>query len=267
MTETKKEKKDCYTKVAVCQMVLSVLLLLTVFLVRSDGVREDYGRIMSRTITKKDFTAIAASVKNYLFNESAARYVFSERKTDETPGEDFYEITTEGLTEEYFSDGELQAETEAMGGADLKKSEVPWNCSFSPLKLTSPIITPVENGRYTSYFGFRVNPITGEYGFHTGLDIAAKEGTIIRAALSGKVEKVGEDSRAGKYILLSHQNGLSTFYCHCSEVIAEEGANIRQGETIALVGSTGMSTGPHLHFEIRKNNIRYDPLKVLQNAA
>lgn len=266
MTERKKENKDSYTKVAVCQLILCGLLLLSVFFLKSDGMREDYFRIMSYTITREDFTAIAETVKNYLINESAVRDVFSESKAGEIPEEDYYETPTEDLNEEYFSYDEMYEETKAVGGADLKKSEVPRNCSFLPLKLTSPIIAPVENGRYTSFFGFRVNPITKEYGFHTGLDIAAKKGTVIRAALSGRVEKVGEDSRAGKYIKLSHQNGLSTFYCHCSEIIAEEGANIRQGETIALIGSTGMSTGPHLHFEIRKNNIRYDPLKVLQNA-
>lgn len=263
MTETKKEKKDCYTKVSVCQLFLCALLLLAVFFLKSDGMREDYGRIMSRTITKDDFTAIAETVKDYLINESAVRNVFSESKSGEFTVEYSGVISGEDFTDEDFSDDE----TEAMGGADLKKSEVPSNCSFLPLRLTTPIIVPVENGRYTSCFGFRVNPITKEYGFHTGLDIAVNEGTPIRAALSGSVAETGEDERAGKYIKLLHQNGLLTFYCHCSEVLAEEGANIRQGETIALVGSTGMSTGPHVHFEIRKNNIRYDPLKVLTDAA
>ena len=267
MTESKKEKKDSYTRVSVCQLIMCALLLLAVFSLKSDGMREDYGRIMSYTITKEDFTAIAETVKHYLLNESAVRDVFSESDTEKTTEEDSDEIPVEDFSEEDVLSDELYEETDAIGGADLKKSEVPYNCSFAPLKLTTPIISPVENGRYTSYFGFRVNPITEEYGFHTGLDIAAGKGTLIRAALSGTVEKVGEDSRAGKYIMLSHQKGLLTFYCHCSEILAEEGANIRQGETIALVGSTGMSTGPHLHFEIRKNNIRYDPLKVLQNAA
>ena len=75
---------------------------------------------------------------------------------------------------------------------------------------------------------------------------------------------MGEDSRAGKYIFLTHDDGYVTFYCHCSEILAEVGAVIRQGETIALVGSTGWSTGPHLHFEVRKNNIRYNPLYILE---
>jgi murein DD-endopeptidase MepM/ murein hydrolase activator NlpD len=224
-------------------------MLISVFFLKSDGVIEDYSRIMSYSVTTDDFTAIAETVKNYILNESAIKEVFSE-----------------GLSEEYIYD-ESYEDVTAAGGEDVRISTIPDNCSFLPLKLTTPMIKPVENGRYTSYFGFRVNPITKEYGFHTGLDIAAKMGTIIRAALSGSVVEVGEDERAGKYIKLSHQNGLVTFYCHCDEILAEEGANIRQGETIAVVGSTGMSTGPHLHFEVRKNNLRYDPLKVLSDDS
>lgn len=249
MKESKKDNKDYYSRVAVTQLLLCVFLLFSVFLLKSDGMREDYRRLMSHTVTTDDFTAIAETVKNYFLNESAIRAVFSE-----------------GTTEEYVSDEAYEDET-AAGGEDVGKSAVPDNCSFLPLKLTTPMLSPIENGRYTSYFGFRVNPITKEYGFHTGLDIAAKKGSLIRAALSGRVLETGEDNRAGKYLKLSHQNGLVTFYCHCDEVLAEEGANIRQGETIALVGSTGMSTGPHLHFEVRKNNLRYDPLKVLHDAA
>ena len=119
------------------------------------------------------------------------------------------------------------------------------------------------SGPYTSYFGARTNPITGVDSFHTGLDIAAAQGTKIKAAYSGVVRKVGEDSRSGKYIYLTHENGVETLYCHCSAVLAEQGASIRQGETIALVGSTGWSTGPHLHFEFHKNGERLDPLPIL----
>ena len=129
---------------------------------------------------------------------------------------------------------------------------------------TAKIVAPVDSSRYTSQFGYRINPITNVRAFHTGLDIAAPLGTKIKAAYNGTVSKTGEDSHSGKYIFLTHANGLETFYCHCSEIIAEKGAKIRQGETIALVGSTGWSTGPHLHFEIHKNGKRLDPLPFLQ---
>ena len=136
-------------------------------------------------------------------------------------------------------------------------------------KVSKPkkLISPVEDGRYTSYFGERTDPISEGYDYHKGLDIGADEGDRIRAVYDGIVLSVGEDSRSGNYIFLEHKNGYVTFYCHCSEILAEEGTVIRQGETIALVGSTGYSTGPHLHFEIRKNGESIDPLPFIENAG
>lgn len=273
-------EKDYYSRVIICQIVLCILLLLFVFFFRSDGVKKDFHNLMSKTITSEDFTSLAEVLKNYFHSESSLRSVFGYEVTDssEETAEEADEDITEYMGEKESSESanDLEENTTdltndekepsfASGGEDIAKADVPANCTFAPLKLTAPILNPIENGRYTSPFGFRTNPITGEYGFHTGLDIAAAEGTRIRAAFSGTVTKIGEDSRAGKYIFLTHDDGLVTFYCHCSEIVAELNANIRQGETIALVGTTGWSTGPHLHFEVRKDNIRYDPLKLLEN--
>ena len=121
----------------------------------------------------------------------------------------------------------------------------------------------VRSGRVSSPFGRREDPFTGEASLHSGLDIAAAQGSPISAAFYGTVTKVGEDEIAGKYIRLTHADGLETFYCHCSEILAPMNAVIRQGETIALVGSTGMATGPHLHFEVRINGLKYDPARLL----
>ena len=148
------------------------------------------------------------------------------------------------------------------GGKDLSTYKAKEGTTFSPTETTAPIVKPVS-GSYTSYFGYRTNPITGNNTFHTGIDIAAAQGTKIKAAYPGTVRKTGEDSRSGKYIYLTHSNGFETLYCHCSKILAEEGAVIRQGETVALVGSTGWSTGPHLHFEVHKNGTRLDPLPIL----
>ena len=151
------------------------------------------------------------------------------------------------------------------GGEDMKLYKAEANTSFAPFVTTDKVLSPIANGRYTSYFGYRTNPITGEWSFHTGLDIAAEKGTPIRAALSGKITRTGEDSRAGKYVFITHSDGFVTFYCHCSEILVEENMVINRGETIARVGSTGWSTGPHLHFEIRCNGIRLNPLWALED--
>ena len=152
-----------------------------------------------------------------------------------------------------------------VGGEDIPVYKATENASFAPFVMTDKLLSPIECGRYTSYFGYRTNPITGEWSFHTGLDIAAEKGTPIRAALKGRVTKIGEDSRAGKYVFITHSDGFVTFYCHCSEILVEENMNINRGETIARVGSTGWSTGPHLHFEIRRDGIRLNPLWALED--
>ena len=247
-------KKDSFNKITLCQFILCIILLFAIFLFRNENVKDDYRRLMSFSFTKDDFTAIASSVRDYFYNESALKEVFAP-VTEET------ETTTETTIET------TETEETPSGGEDIDKNEVPSNCSFESPKLNEEMIKPLENGRYTSVFGYRINPITNKKGFHTGLDIAAESGTKIRAVLDGVVTETGEDTTAGKYIYLEHQNGLTTLYCHCSEILAEKGAVIRQGETVALVGSTGMSTGPHLHFEVIEEGVKTDPYPLLENAS
>ncbi len=264
--DEKEKKKDYYTHVMICQIVLTGLLFLlySVFVSPSDSAKNE---LLSRLNNEMFDTAeLISAAKDYL-SDGGAWAVFGDNVT--------YESTETTKTEETdvrkqeaareITDETTAANLSGTGGEDMKIYEAAKNTSFARFKTTAPAINPIENGRYTSYFGYRVNPITGEFSFHTGLDIAAKEGTKIRAAYGGKVTRIGEDDRAGKYIFLTHDDGLVTFYCHCSEITAEQGAVIRQGETIARVGSTGWSTGPHLHFEIRKENIRYNPIFILEN--
>ena len=135
------------------------------------------------------------------------------------------------------------------GGEDIALYEATDNVCFAPIETTVDICLPVE-GEFTSRFGYRTHPITGKFGIHNGLDIAAHEGTKISAAFNGVVEEVGYNKVRGNYILVAHGGETKTLYMHCSEVIAPEGAVVRQGEIIALVGNTGWSTGAHLHFSI-----------------
>ena len=128
--------------------------------------------------------------------------------------------------------------------------------------VVNAMMKPV-NGTISSTFGMRINPITHKNEIHTGLDIAAPYGTKISAALGGKVKSVGWDSGYGNYIIISHNSGLETLYGHCSKIIAKVNQVVKKGDTIALVGSTGMSTGPHCHFEIRLNGTRLNPSWIL----
>jgi murein DD-endopeptidase MepM/ murein hydrolase activator NlpD len=121
-----------------------------------------------------------------------------------------------------------------------------------------PDVLPVD-GRVSSVFGSRKDPIRGTQRDHHGLDIAAPEGTDIRAVRDGVVRFADEMGGYGQIVIVDHGDGLETRYAHCSELIVQEGEKIRAGERIALVGSTGRSTGPHLHFEARQNGDPVDP--------
>jgi murein DD-endopeptidase MepM/ murein hydrolase activator NlpD len=153
------------------------------------------------------------------------------------------------------------APSTAIGGETLPAAT---GLSFAPLWISTPAVTPVV-GRISSPFGLRVHPFTGVLGYHTGTDIAAAEGTPIRAAWSGTVvAAVLGDATAGNYLVLDHGGGFRSFYGHASVLLVGEGDSVTAGDTIAKVGNTGESTGPHLHFEIRLNGVKYNALSILE---
>jgi len=115
----------------------------------------------------------------------------------------------------------------------------------------SAFLKPVT-GWLTSGFGYRRDPFTKEMHFHRGIDLAAPAGTTVRAALDGKVIVVGYDSVLGNYILIRHQISYSSLYGHLSQIWVKRGSTVTRGQRIGTVGNTGKSTGPHLHFEIRR---------------
>lgn len=120
-------------------------------------------------------------------------------------------------------------------------------------------IYPV-NGPITSSFGYRVHPIRGTTRFHSGIDFGVGYGTPILAADNGVVIHSGWYGGYGNCIIINHGGGYSTLYAHCSQLYLGNGASVRQGQTVATVGSTGMSTGPHLHFEVRHFGTPINPM-------
>lgn len=126
-------------------------------------------------------------------------------------------------------------------------------------------IYPLLNYKNTnSGFGYRIDPITGEKGaLHGGMDFAAPRGTEIRAAADGVVTTVANNSILGNYIEISHNGRIKTLYGHSSKLIAVEGQEVKQGDVIALVGTTGKSTGNHVHLELYLDNQRIDPSPYL----
>ena len=125
--------------------------------------------------------------------------------------------------------------------------------------------TPTS-GTLTSSFGSRLSPITGQPGFHYGLDLAADEGTPITAFADGTVRETGE-SGYGLYIIVDHADGFATLYAHCSSISAKVGDTVTCGEQIAKVGQTGNATGPHLHLELWHNGAALDPADYLDAVS
>ncbi|AFZ57486.1 peptidoglycan DD-metalloendopeptidase family protein [Anabaena cylindrica FACHB-243] len=115
----------------------------------------------------------------------------------------------------------------------------------------------------SSAFGWRIHPVLGYRRFHAGLDFAASYGSTIRAADSGIVIFAGWYGGYGKAVIIDHGKSLTTLYGHSSELYVTEGQSVQQGQAIASVGSTGLSTGPHLHFEVRRNGSPVDPANYL----
>ena len=118
--------------------------------------------------------------------------------------------------------------------------------------------------RWSSPYGYRIDPIAGVKSFHTGTDMACPTGAPILAAMSGKVTTTGINRVYGNYVIIDHGNGYQTLYAHMSKIIASKGQWVSQGTRIGLVGSTGYSTGPHLHFTVYKKGKLVDPMTVLK---
>ncbi|MBA1337202.1 MAG: Peptidase M23B [Firmicutes bacterium] len=120
-----------------------------------------------------------------------------------------------------------------------------------------------SGGTLTSPFGMRYHPVTGEYRMHTGIDIAADEGKDVAAVADGTVRIAGKYGGYGYAVVLEHEGGYSTLYGHNSRITVRQGEGVRRGRKIAEIGSTGVSTGPHLHFEVRRNGSFVDPLAAV----
>ena len=119
--------------------------------------------------------------------------------------------------------------------------------------------------KISSYYGMRLHPIYGYWKMHTGIDIGASYGTDIISSADGVVTSVTyNEGGYGWYIVVYHGDGISTLYAHCSKVIAKTGQSVKRGQVIALVGSTGASTGPHIHFEVRVNGAHTNPLNYVK---
>jgi murein DD-endopeptidase MepM/ murein hydrolase activator NlpD len=136
------------------------------------------------------------------------------------------------------------------------------------MKDARPTGRPISKGWISSYFGKRTDPFTGKLEMHKGMDFASKLGTDVNAVASGVVTWAGERYGYGNLVEINHGNGYSTRYGHNAEVLVKVGDSVEKGQLIAHMGSTGRSTGPHVHFEVLLNDVQIDPKRfVLQSSS
>ena len=172
----------------------------------------------------------------------------------------------------YIEDGDAQGETERPQEtqtpevvtaflerqAAFADQTLPEQVDYDYMALPFDYALPVA-GRTSSGFGFRLHPILHTVRFHYGTDVAAASGESIAAFADGTVTFAGHDDSFGWHLKVDHGDGWVSHYCHCSKLLVKEGDAVSRGDTIALVGATGLATGPHLHFELTHNGVFLNP--------
>lgn len=158
----------------------------------------------------------------------------------------------EGLTEQA---GELKDHL-AAARDELQRQQQKWR--------VTPNRWPVESRNVTSNFGYRKDPFNYRLSFHSGMDISAPENTEVVVTADGAVVSTGYDSGKGNYIIVDHTGGIRTSYLHLNQISVQQGDKVKKGDPIGKVGSTGRSTGPHLHYEVLKQGQTIDPQLYLK---
>lgn len=164
---------------------------------------------------------------------------------------------------------EIHRQVGQLDNATINQKEY-FNSLLSQLELQknllshTPAIRPTQ-GWLSSGFGYRKSPFTGKREFHKGFDIANRNGTPITATADGVVSFVGEKGSFGLMVVIDHGHGITTRYAHLDQTVKKKGETTKRGETIALMGNSGRSTGPHLHYEVRLNGVPVNPSKYILN--
>lgn len=154
--------------------------------------------------------------------------------------------------------------TLGYGAGGWSRRAAPEGSSLETLVPGNTLSLPVRGYTVTSDYGWRSDPFTGKADFHTGIDLAVAEGTSIHPAWSGIVQKSAWNASYGNYVQVLHENGLVTRYCHMQYIFVRQGQRVTLDDVLGTVGQTGAATGPHLHFELFCNDVRYDPAKALE---
>lgn len=153
---------------------------------------------------------------------------------------------------------------------DYDGPALPANATMDQYNLgLAATVSPIEGAEgwwVSSPYGWREHPVDDEEKFHNGVDLAVNTGTSVKAFADGVVDYIGDSPVYGLYTQIDHGNGVTSFYAHCSELLVQQGQAVSVGDVIALSGATGNATGPHLHFELKKEGVLLNPLYYIPSA-
>lgn len=230
---------------------ISVCLILTLFTLTRLGVinRNTVKEVFVKENLQKNEKSILNSNIKFLdkFGENINEFCSVYLKDNESKRANAY---TRERTEEKKEDNVKNSDAQIISDA---KPEAP----FTPVNPCA--------GRISSDFGERVHPMSSSVSFHNGIDIAANEGTEIRACFDGIIETSEFNEFSGNYIIIDHENDYTSSYAHMSKLLKNKGERVKKGDVIGYVGSTGSATGPHLHFEIRHMTTPVNPRELIEN--
>lgn len=273
------------------QIVISVLILMIAGIIRNantsvtDYICEKLQTILSQNIEIQSVYAGIENVVNTVMRKGSSPGKQGNNEPPEGGGPingQGYNKENQGSTDTVGNERGTPAPKEDAGqnqsavlSPTPKPSPTPTVTQASPEATSSQAVNPAAttaksifivpvSGPLGETFGDRIHPLTNTVKPHKGIDIEASQGATIKAAASGEVMEAGYEKTLGNYLKIQHDGSLSTIYAHCSQLLAKRGQKVKQGDAIAKVGSTGLSTGAHLHFEIWKDGKAVDPLGYIK---
>ena len=253
-------KRKTKNKVFIIKLSISAVIIIMAFLLKNFS--GDFSAKVSQAVNGNfDYKEAVSTIGKSISGEDEIIEVFNESVAEKNRKEIPKSVDNIDIEELSFnmSEQELSDDTKA----EVFKIPPPSNCSYEKVGISFAYTEPLT-GTVTSKYGYRDHPIINDASFHTGVDIAAKSGTAIKCFADGVVLDAGFNKTYGNYLLIEHTNGIRSFYGHNSKLKVKDGQRVKKGQTVALVGTTGMSTGPHLHFEVRNGSKRLDPLHYIE---
>ena len=252
--------------------------LITSIRQQRDEIQQVQQELESQRQKQSALKENAAQKKAEIEQHKKEQQVMHQAETDKATAEEVYrelEASSQSIGEMLRQRAAAQQQAEASSQADSNDSSDSSTTdtgndsgssepadSYQPVSGSGAFVWPV-NGVITSPYGYRTHPIFGTTIYHSGVDIGVDYGTPVHAADSGVVVEAGWISGYGYAVVIDHGNGLSTLYGHNESLNVSSGQSVSQGQVIAYAGSTGNSTGPHVHFEVRSNGDPVDPLSYL----